>query len=77
MYRPQRFHIFKRMLEVVFSSTCDSASITSIVSKSLSSIDETEKSLGEGSRVTFGQEFPGEEWGVSRCAAVTQQTVLL
>jgi hypothetical protein len=67
----------------LFSTACDSASITSILliwlPFSLSSVGETEKSRVDGdvSHVVFGQKFPGEKGSVRRRVVVIQQQTLL
>jgi hypothetical protein len=67
----------------VFSTACDSASITSFVSKwrpfSFIFTQGNRKVgwLGNNSHVVFGQEFPGEKGSVRLCVVVMQQPVLL
>jgi hypothetical protein len=65
----------------VFSTTCNSASITSIVSKwrlsVLSSIGETEVGwIEDDSHVVFGTKFLGDKGSVKKCAVFMQPPVL-
>jgi hypothetical protein len=67
----------------VFSTACDSASITSIVSKwrSFSFIlNQGNRKVGcveNDSHVVLGKKFHGEKRSVRRCVVVMQQPVLL
>jgi hypothetical protein len=64
----------------VFSTACDSASITSAVStwQTLSSVGDTEKWgwVGDYSHV-FGQTFPVEKRSMRQCVTLMHQPVLL
>jgi hypothetical protein len=67
----------------MFSTACDSASITSIVSKwwpSSSLQSRKKRKVGlvrDDSHVVFGQKFPGEKASARMCFVVMQQPVLL
>jgi hypothetical protein len=66
----------------VFSTACDSASITSTVSKwqpfnFIVNRGSREKQGGwSDSHVLFGKEFPGEKGSVRRCIVMMQQPVV-
>jgi hypothetical protein len=61
----------------VFSTACDSATITSVVSKWLKWGNRKNRVGGGNSHVVFGQEFLGEKGNVRRCVIMLQQPVLL
>jgi hypothetical protein len=82
MHRSQRFHYFIASCSVkMFSTACDSALITSSVSK-WRPFSFTFKGPSQASRVgivvshVFGQQFPGEEGRLRRCVVVIQWPVL-
>jgi hypothetical protein len=84
MHHSQCFcHFFKCILEVVLSTTCDSVSITAVVSKwqPFSSVfnwgNRKVGWVGDNSHVVFGQKFPGEKGSVGRCVVMMQQPILL
>jgi hypothetical protein len=66
----------------VFSTACNPASITAIVSKwrPFSFIFNRRNRkvgwVGDDSHVVFGQKFPGEKGSVRRCLVMMQQPVL-
>jgi hypothetical protein len=67
----------------VFSTACDSASITSIVSKwrplsfILNQGNRNPEWVADDSHDVFGQKFPSEKGSVRRRVVVMQQLVLL
>jgi hypothetical protein len=68
-------------LEEVFIITCESAPITSVVSKLQCLQSGKQRKVARGSslasRVGGGQSVRGEEGNVSRCAVMLQQPVIL